>query len=129
MNILIVEDNPTDLKLLSAVLESSGHRVLGTGSDYQLVETIKAHQPEIILLDLLLPIMDGLQLARVLKADASTSHIPIVAMTAAPEKFSKVDALAAGCTAYIAKPLDAHELANLLVKVVLHSEMPMTKGA
>src|SRR5665213_1813965 len=103
MNILLVEDDPTDMKLLSAVLKSSGHRVLEKATAEQAFEEIKARHPEVILLDLKLPGMDGLALARLLKQNPATSHIPIVAMTAAREKFSKDEALAAGCNAYILK--------------------------
>jgi CheY-like chemotaxis protein len=112
MNILLVEDDPTDMKLLSAVLKSSGHRVLEKASAEQAVEEIKRRPPEVILLDLKLPGMDGLALARRLKQDAATRHIPIVAITAAAEQFTRDAALAAGCDAYIAKPVDTRKLSE-----------------
>lgn len=112
MNILLVEDDPTDSKLLGAVLESSGHRVLKMESGEQAVEEIKPRKPELILLDLQLPGMNGLALARLLKQDPDTRHIPIVGMTAAPEKFSREEALAAGCDAYIVKPVDTRKLSQ-----------------
>jgi two-component system cell cycle response regulator len=110
MNILLVEDDPTDMKLLSAVLKSSGHRVLEKGSAEQALEQIRTSQPEMVLLDLKLPGMDGLALARLLKSDQGTRHIPIVAITAAPEKFSREAALAAGCDAFVTKPIDTRKL-------------------
>jgi CheY-like chemotaxis protein len=112
MNILLVEDDPIDLKLLSAVLQSSGHRVLEESSAEQALAEIKAYQPEVILLDLKLPGMSGLELARRLKQDAATQHIPIVAITAAAEQFTRDAALAAGCDAYIAKPVDTRRLSE-----------------
>jgi CheY-like chemotaxis protein len=112
VNILLVEDDPTDMKLLSAVLQASGHCVLQKGSAEQAVEEIKARPPEVILLDLKLPGMDGLALARQLKLDPSTKHIPIVAITAAAEHFSRDDALAAGCDAYIVKPVDTRKFSK-----------------
>lgn len=112
MNILLVEDDPTDSKLLSAVLESSGHRVLKMDSAEQVAAAIKAHKPEVILLDLKLPGMDGLALARLLKQDPDTRDIPIVAVTAAPEKFSREAAHDAGCDAYICKPVDTRNLSR-----------------
>lgn len=115
MNVLLVEDDPTDLKLFSAVLEACGHHVLKKGSAEQAVEEIKARKPEVILLDLKLPGMDGLALARRLKQDPDTQHIPIVAVTAASEKFSKEEALAAGCDAYIVKPVDTRKLHEQIV--------------
>ena len=110
MNILLVEDDPTDLKLLSAVLKSSGHSVLEEISAEQAVDAIKARRPDLILLDLKLPGMDGLTLARRLKQDPDTQNIPIVAITAAREMFSKEAALNAGCDAYIVKPVDTRTL-------------------
>jgi len=112
MNVLLIEDHPTDLKLLSAVLEYSGHRVLEKGSAEHALEEIKRRQPDVILLDLNLPGMDGLALARLLKQDAATRHIPIVAITAAAEQFTRDAALAAGCDAYIAKPVDTRKLSE-----------------
>src|SRR5258708_20218220 len=105
MNILLIEDEATDMKLLSAVLNSSGHRVLQKDSAEQAVAEIKAHRPDLVLLDLKLPGMDGLELARRLKQDPVTRRIPIVAMTAASEKFSMNDALAAGCAPHIPQPV------------------------
>lgn len=112
MNILLIEDDPTDSKLFGAVLESSGHRVLRMDSAEHVAKEIKARKPEVILLDLNLPGMDGLALARLLKQDPDTQNIPIVAVTAAPEKFSREEALAAGCDAYIRKPVDTRNLSQ-----------------
>ena len=118
MNILLVEDNPTDLKLLSAVLNSSGHSVREQTSAEQAVEEIKARHPDVLLLDLRLPGMDGLELARRLKADPKTRPIPIVAITAAPELFSRQTALAAGCDAYFVKPVDTRKLSGEIEQAV-----------
>ena len=128
MNILLVEDDPTDSKLLSAVLKSSGHRVLEKASAEQAVEEIKARKPEMILLDLKLPGMDGLALARRLKQDPDTQHIPIVAITAAPEKFRKEEALAAGCDAYIVKPVDTRKLHEQIVGAAANSPASSEQG-
>jgi CheY-like chemotaxis protein len=110
MNILLVENDPTDMKLLSAVLRSDGHRVYCKGSAEQAEEEIKAHRPDVILLDLKLPGMDGLDLARLLKNNPATQEIPIIAITAAFERFSQSEAFAAGCDAFIPKPVDTREL-------------------
>ena len=115
MEILLVEDDPTDSKLLTAVLKSSGHRVLEKSSAEKAAEAIKARKPEVVLLDLKLPGMDGLALARLLKQDPDAQHIPIIAVTAASEKFGKEEALAAGCDAYIRKPIDTRKLHEQIV--------------
>ena len=110
MNILLIEDDPTDMKLLNAVLTCSGHRVLGKATAEQALEEIKGRRPDVILLDLKLPGMDGLNLARLLKSDSATRAIPIVAVTAAVEKYSEAAAFDAGCDAFILKPVDTRKL-------------------
>jgi DNA-binding response OmpR family regulator len=110
MNILIIEDDPTDLKLLIAVLDHSGHHAIGKATAELALAEIKARKPEMILLDLKLPDLPGLELARRLKADPDTQSIPIVAVTALRDQFSRGDALAAGCDAYIVKPVDTRTL-------------------
>jgi CheY-like chemotaxis protein len=120
MKILIVEDDPTDMKLLSAVLNSSGHRIFGEVSAEQALEEIKVHQPELILPDLNLAGMDGLALARLLKQNPETRRIPIVAVTAGAEKFSKREALDAGCDAFILKPVDTRELPAQVASLAAH---------
>jgi two-component system, cell cycle response regulator len=110
MNVLLVEDDPTDMKLLSVVLSSSGHHVFCKNSAEQVAEEVRIHRPDVILLDLKLPGMDGLNLARVLKKDPETQAIPIVAITAAVEKFPEAAAMAAGCDAFILKPVDTRRL-------------------
>lgn len=129
MNILLVEDDPTDMKLLSAVLTFSGHRVFEKGSAEQAVEQIKSQQPQLVLLDMKLPGMDGLALARRLKQDPATSHIPIVAITAAPERFGREAALAAGCDAYIAKPVDTRTLSQQVSSASAHTNRSPGKGS
>jgi len=112
MKVLVVEDHPTDLKLMGAVLSMNGHIVRGTTSAEEAVDAIAAEKPDVVLLDLRLPGMNGLTLARRLKANADTRAIPIIAVTAYPERYRREDLLAAGCDACIIKPIDTRELSN-----------------
>ncbi len=128
MNILLVEDDPTDMKLLNAVLKFSGHRVLEKGSAEQALEQIRASQPEMVLIDLKLPGMDGFTLARLLKSDSGTRHIPIVAITAAPEKFSREEAIVAGCDAFVTKPIDTRKLPAEVAALRSHADSLKPKG-
>ena len=110
MNVMVVEDDPTDRKLIIAVLHIGGYRVLEKSSAEDAIDAIIAEPPDVILVDLKLPGMDGLTLARQLKSDPRTRHIPIVAMTAAFEQFTRSDALQAGCDAFLTKPVDTRML-------------------
>lgn len=118
MNILLIEDEPMDMKLFSIVLRAGGHSVRELTSAEHALRAIKAHRPEVILADLKLPYLDGLTLIRQLKLDPDTRAIPVVAVTAAPEQFSRQAALAAGCDAYIVKPVDTRALAEQVEAVV-----------
>jgi CheY-like chemotaxis protein len=104
--ILIVEDNPTNLKLASQVLEFEGHKV-DLATDAEQAQVLLQHlMPDLILMDIALPGMDGLTLTRKLKADGKLKHIPVVAMTAFAMKGDDRKALDAGCDGYITKPID-----------------------
>ena len=121
MNILLIEDDPTDMKLFSAVLIEGGHTVCEKISAEQAISEIRRRRPELILIDLKLPRMDGLTLVRMLKGEPETWSIPVIAITAAPEDFSRQAALAAGCSAFIQKPIDTRALANQVEAVMLNS--------
>ena len=108
--ILIVDDNLVNLKLASHVLESAGFAVEGAGDAEQAQETLNHMRPDLILMDIALPGMDGLTLTRRLKADARFKDVPIVALTAFAMKGDDSKALDAGCDGYITKPIDTRAL-------------------
>ena len=114
MKVLVIEDDPTDRKLMVALLQMSGHIVRESMSAEAALDAIVADNPDVILLDLRLPGMDGLTLVRRLKANAGTSQLPIVAVTAYPERYRRDELLAAGCQACIIKPIDTRGLAKQL---------------
>jgi CheY-like chemotaxis protein len=114
LNILVVEDNPSHLKLAHHVLSAAGNQVQSVEVAVEAFVAIKKDKPEIILLDLALPGMDGLSLVRQLKADPETADIQVVAVTSYPERFSRADALEAGCVAYITKPINTRTLPDQL---------------
>jgi len=106
LRILIVDDNRTNLKLASDVLLSEGFAV-ETAQDAEQAHLLLEQQlPDLILMDIALPGMDGLTLTRRLKAESRYSHIPIVALTASAMRGDEERALAAGCAGYITKPID-----------------------
>lgn len=122
LKILVVEDQVAELKLAVHVLSAAGHDVAPAIAAEEALVAIAANRPSIILLDLSLPGMDGLTLARKLKADAATKEILIVAITSYPEKFTIADALAAGCDAYLQKPVSTRSLPATLRAVVQNAE-------
>jgi CheY-like chemotaxis protein len=122
--ILVVDDNPTNLKLVSDVLAFEGHDILKAGDAEEAQIVLAGTLPDLILMDIALPGMDGLSLTRKLKADERTRHIRIVALTAFAMKGDDQKAFDAGCDGYITKPIDTRKLpeqvAALLAKVTPH---------
>jgi CheY-like chemotaxis protein len=117
--VLIVDDNPTNLKLASRVLESEGFAV-ETAIDAEQAQVMLVDSvPDLILMDIALPGMDGLTLASKLKQDARFSRVPIIALTAFAMIGDDRKALVAGCDGYITKPIDTRELARQVRKYLL----------
>ena len=104
--VLVVEDNPLNRELVVDLLEGAGYTVLQAEGGVGLLERVKAAQPGLILLDLQLPGLDGVTLARQLKADRATREIPVLAMTAYARLEDQERAMEAGCDGYLRKPLD-----------------------
>ena len=118
--ILVIDDNPTNLKLVAALLEFEGYIVLKAVNAEEAQVVLADTLPELILMDIALPGMDGLTLARKLKAGERTRHIRIAALTAFAMKGDDQKAFDAGCDGYITKPIDTRTLpeqvAGLLAK-------------
>jgi CheY-like chemotaxis protein len=108
--ILVVDDNPRNLKLAFDVLEDAGYEVVEAVDAEQAQSMIDRNLPDLILMDIALPGMDGLTLTRKIKANERTKHIRIIALTAFAMKGDDQKALAAGCDGYITKPIDIHQL-------------------
>jgi two-component system, cell cycle response regulator DivK len=110
--ILVVDDNEAGQLLARSVLEIEGFRVETAGSSQEVLEQLKAHRPELILMDVQLPGQDGLDLTRQLKADPETAGIVIVALTAHAMPGDREQALAAGCIDHISKPFNTRTLGD-----------------
>jgi two-component system cell cycle response regulator len=117
LKILVIEDHAEDLKLADLVLSTDGHYVSVVEAAEQAFAAIQEDRPQLILLDLDLPGMDGLALVRQLKADPDTRDIHVVAVTCYLEQYPKAAALAAGCDAYLLKPINTRELSGQLTAV------------
>jgi signal transduction histidine kinase/ActR/RegA family two-component response regulator len=104
--ILVVEDNPSNLKLVSDLLKAHGYRVVESVTGEEALDALKFIHPDLILMDIQLPGMDGLDVARILRENPDTSGIPVVALTAHAMKGDEGRVRDAGCIGYIAKPID-----------------------
>ena len=107
--ILIVEDNADNMTLTVLLLESEGHTVIRAVDAEAGLSLARTQLPDLILMDIQLPGMDGLQATVMLKADPATSGIPVLALTALAMKGDEERIRAAGCDGYIAKPIRIHE--------------------
>jgi len=112
--ILIIEDNQDSRILLTDLLQSLAYSVLVAEDGVQGLALAQAEKPDLILMDLSLPKMDGWALARQLKQDAELAHIPIIALTAHAMVGDREEALRVGCDDYVSKPIDMRELTSKL---------------
>src|SRR5256885_2584872 len=109
--ILIVDDNATNMKLVRILLASEGYDVRTAADAEEALNVLKEFSPRLILMDIQLPGIDGLELTRRLKADPATADVLIVALTAYAMKGDEEKARAAGCDGYLVKPIDTRTLA------------------
>jgi two-component system, cell cycle response regulator DivK len=103
--ILIVEDNELNMKLFNDLLERSGHATLRAKTGVEAVALARAHNPDLILMDIQLPEVSGLQVTRWIKDDPALSAIPVIAVTAFAMKGDEEKILQGGCEAYLSKPI------------------------
>ncbi|HZT33975.1 MAG TPA: response regulator [Bryobacteraceae bacterium] len=108
--ILIIDDTPVNLKLTRFILVGEGYHVQVANDAEEAVQILQTFHPLLILVDIQLPGMDGLELTRLLKQDPRTSDILVVALTAFAMKGDEERARAAGCDGYITKPIDTRAL-------------------
>ena len=125
--ILIIEDNPANMRLASLLLGKAGHTVLSADDAEAGLTLARAALPDLILMDIQLPGMDGLAATALLKQDPATRAIPVIALTAMAMKQDRERSLEAGCDAYIAKPLRYQEL-YVAIDTLLARGMPAAAG-
>jgi two-component system cell cycle response regulator DivK len=125
--ILIIEDNAANMKLACLLLGSAGHEVLRAVDAETGLTLARTGQPDLILMDIQLPGMDGLAATALLKQDAATAAIPVIALTAMAMKEDQEKTQAAGCDAYIAKPLRYQELYAVINTLLVRAAPPASR--
>ena len=103
--ILIVEDNELNMKLFNDLLEAHGYRTLQTRNGKEALELTRLHKPDLILMDIQLPEVSGLQVTQWIKQDEALRHIPVIAITAFAMKGDEERIREGGCEAYVSKPI------------------------
>lgn len=104
--ILLVEDNPVNRRLAQFLLRSQGYEVREATTAQEAFDILKTERPDLIVMDIQLPGMDGLEATKRIKEQAATADIPVVAVTSYAMKGDREKALAAGCAGYVTKPID-----------------------
>jgi len=120
--VLIVEDDKDILNLLSYTIENQGYRTLQTRKGEEGLKLVRMQQPNLIVLDLMLPGMDGIAVCRELKSKAETSNIPVIMLTAKGEENDRILGLETGADDYVVKPFSPRELVLRLDAVMRRSE-------
>lgn len=118
MRVLVVDDHPLNLKLTRVLLTAEGYDVETADGADEAAERLAASRPDLILMDLQMPGVDGFELTRRIKADATTASIPIVALTSAVMSEDEERARAAGCDGFITKPIDTRCFAEQIAPFV-----------
>ena len=127
--VLIIEDNPANLKLTSLLMRHAGHSVISAVDAETGLTLARAEQPDLILMDVQLPGMDGFAATALLKGDPATAAIPIIALTSMAMKTDREKSRIAGCDGYIAKPLRYQELYAAIDTLLLKRWPPAANNA
>ena len=109
-NILIIDDTPTDIRVFSTLLERAGHHVIAVSSAEEGIERARAEPPHLVIMDVIMPGMNGFQATRTLSREAETSAIPVLIITTKSMETDRVWGMRQGARAFITKPVNEKEL-------------------
>lgn len=115
--VLIVDDSPTETYKLTGMLEKNGHTVITAGNGEEGVATAKVELPDLVLMDIVMPGLNGFQATRQLSKASETSHIPVIIVTTKDQETDRVWGMRQGAKAYLTKPIDEKELMNTMKQV------------
>ncbi|MCW8876705.1 MAG: response regulator [Kangiellaceae bacterium] len=116
--ILIVDDSPTEIHVLSTILESNGYQVVTAESGESGVSVAKEELPDLVLMDVVMPGLNGFQATRQLKKDPATAHIPVVIVTTKDQETDKIWGMRQGAKDYLTKPVEEGNLINTIQAIL-----------
>lgn len=129
--ILVIEDNALNMKLVRALLKMGKYVIVEATTGISGLEMARRHKPDIILMDIQLPDIDGFQVTRMIKQDGQLKYIPVIAMTSYAMKTDEREAYKAGCSGYITKPINTRSFLTEIDKLLNHrvsgNEQPVTQ--
>jgi len=126
--VLIVEDNPLNMRLIEMILKSDDYVLLKATDGEEALTIAAIDHPDLVLMDICLPKLSGLEVARRLKKTAALSHIPIIALTAHAMKGDEEKAIEAGCDSYVSKPIDTRQLPRLVASMLSPDQQKARSG-
>jgi twitching motility two-component system response regulator PilH len=127
--ILIVDDSPSQLMGIRRIVEKLGHEALTAEDGAAGVEAAKRELPDMILMDVVMPNLNGFQATRTLSREATTRHIPVILVTTKDQDTDRMWGLRQGAKAYLTKPFSEDELAEVIERIFSTSEMPPSTAA
>ncbi|WP_329742599.1 response regulator [Dyella sp. A6] len=109
-NILIIDDSPTDVRVFTTLLERAGHVVHAVGNAEEGIDRVRSEQPDLVIMDVIMPGMNGFQATRTLSRDPTTANVPIVMISTKSMETDRVWGLRQGARAFITKPVNEKDL-------------------
>jgi len=120
--ILIVEDNPPNMRLMEMTLRAKGYTLLRATDGEEALDMAIKNKPALIIMDIQLPKVNGLEVTKRLRQMPDFNHIPIIAVTAYAMRGDEERIIKAGCDAYLSKPINTHQLAEIVTKMLLQGQ-------
>ena len=117
-HILIIDDSPTDVRVFTTLLERAGHRVDSIGNAEEGIERVRAELPDLVIMDVIMPGMNGFQATRTLSRDPATADVPVVMITTKSMETDRVWGLRQGAKAFITKPVNEKELLSTIASLL-----------
>jgi CheY-like chemotaxis protein len=123
MRILVVDDEPFMLRMIQIILERGGYAMLQASSGDEALEVARREQPGLVIMDAMMPKMDGFTALRLLKQEPATTAIPVIMLTANPHKFSREEAESSGATVFLTKPFSPTQLLEEIRRLTARLEL------